>query len=425
MLPTTGQGGSPEIAGAAELGGAAGAAGAGTGGPECTGEQWPVEHCGGGCLRRFPDHCYDGKMSDDELDVDCGGSCQGCTSTPCSQASDCLSDNCAPSAVGPSSCHAPLTISFTSHELNSVVGIMAWSITLKNAEPDGEQSFKLRDVKLRYYITRSGIMEPLLLHGMQSNLTLASGPAHQLDATTWTIERVESTPDSAYDAYVEVGFDDSTQLFPGDKIDLYQQMLTGDPGTSSFDQRTNYSFTAQPDFPWLRVTVFDAGKLLWGLEPRPANPRSCFARGVNLDGPALVVDGHAFEGAADAAIVSTGTDVAQTGAPFPAVTGTLATLLQTSTQLQAGSELSLPVDNGIYLAYLYATSPSNDGTASVFTVQGAPPDVGSKFRAQAADGGQAWSKLGPFRVDVKDGKLTLGVTSGAVSFAGIELWYAD
>jgi hypothetical protein len=256
-------------------------------------------------------------------------------------------------------------------------------------------------------------------------LTLMNGQARSLSETTWTIERVESLPDGAYDAFIEVGFGDPGQLFPGDRIDLYQQMLTGDPAASSFDQRANYSFTDQTDSAWNHVTVFDADHLVWGLEPRPANPRACFARAVNLNGPALVVGGHAFQSAAQAGVVTSGAGVSQGGAPFPVVSGTLATMLQTATRLQSGDELSLPVDNGTYLAYAYATSPSNDATASVFTLQGVEPDLGSKFRSQGADGGQAWSRLGPFRVDVADGKLTLGVTSGTVSFTGIELWYPD
>jgi hypothetical protein len=85
----------------------------------------------------------------------------------------------------------------------------------------------------------------------------------------------------------------------------------------------------------------------------------------------------------------------------------------------------LPVDNGTYLAFAYATSPNSDGAASVFTVQGVEPDVGSEFRAQTVEGGPAWARLGPFRIDVTDSKLTLGVKKGAVSFAGIELWYPE
>jgi hypothetical protein len=421
VLPSAGQGGVAEVGGAPELGGL----GATGGAPECAPEQWPVDRCEGGCLHRLPDHCYDGKTSGDELELDCGGSCQRCTNEACTLSNACLSGNCVIDGQGLGSCYAPLSIRFTMHERNSVVGSTAWSIALTNDEPVGGQVFKFSDLKLRYYFARSGITEPVLVRATQSNLTLLNGQARALSKTTWTLQRTESLPGGAYDAYVEVGFGDAGQLFPGDRIDLYQQMLTGEPGASSFDQRANYSFTDQTDSAWLHVTVFDDDKLVWGLEPRPIDPRVCFVRAVNLNGPALVIDGHDFQSAAQAAIATTGSGIAPASTPYPPVTGSLATMLQTATRLQTGDELNLPVDNGVYLAYLYATSPTNDGVTSVFTVQGAEPELGGRFRSQAADGGQAWSRLGPFRVDVTTGKLTLGVTSGSVSFTGIELWYPE
>ena len=47
------------------------------------------------------------------------------------------------------------------------------------------------------------------------------------------------------------------------------------------------------------------------------------------------------------------------------------------------------------------------------------------FRSQATDGGQAWARLGPYRVDVTTGKVTVAVSKGAINFAGMELWYPD
>ena len=100
-------------------------------------------------------------------------------------------------------------------------------------------------------------------------------------------------------------------------------------------------------------------------------------------------------------------------------------MLQSATRLSAGHSFSLPVDNGSYLLYLYATSPGNDGSASVLTVQGVEPPTGGEFRAQSSDGGQAWARMGAYRVDVTDGTLRVGVTTGTVSFTGVELWYPN
>jgi hypothetical protein len=256
-------------------------------------------------------------------------------------------------------------------------------------------------------------------------LLLQSGESRALEKTSWTIEREEHLQDAAYDAYVEVGFGDTAQLFSGDHVELYQQMLTGDPSSSLFDQRANYSFTDQPNVPWLHLTLYYQGKLLWGLEPPPIHPRACLARAVNLNGPALAIAGRSFQSATDAQVTSNGTDASQPSAPFPPASVGVTTLLQTVTSLQAGSELQLPTENATYLVYLYATSLTNDENPSTFTLQGSEPDLTREFRSQTADGGQAWARMGPFRVDVTTGTLTLGVTGGTIAFAGIELWYPE
>ncbi len=418
---TGGTGATPGGGAAATVGGVGGEDNGGA--PECAPEQWPVEHCASGCLHRYPDTCYDGERSGDEIAIDCGRGCQRCTRETCTTNDDCLSGKCVANASGELSCFAPLTVTVTHHELNKAVGTTAWSVTLSNEQPDGGQAYNFKQLKLRYYFERSGIVEPLLVRATQSNLRLASGQSQALAQTLWSILRFEDAADSVYDASIEVGFADAGQLFPGDSVDLYQQLLTGDPASSSFDQRANYSFSEMTEDPSLHLTIFYRDQLIWGLEPRPADPRACFARAVNLNGPALVVAGNSWQSAQSAAITTTGAGVSQASTPFPAVAGTAATLLQTATRLDTGRELDLPADNGTYLLYLYAMSLTNDGTPSTFTVQGVEPEITSKFRSQPVDGGQTWSRLGPFPVEVATGKLTVGVTKGSINFAGLELWY--
>lgn len=423
---TTPLGGSNGALGGAGVGAALGDGGdGGEGGtfvdPDCAAPQWPVDRCEASCVRRYPDHCYDGELSTGEMGVDCGGDCQRCTLEACAAGNDCLSGSCEAAGSG-SACLAPLSIKFTQHEQSAQVGTTTWSVSLINAETSG-QELTFKDLRVRYYFDRSGIVEPLLVRATQSNLKLLNGESSGL-AASWTIQRVEHLADAAYDAYVEVGFTAGGRLFPGDQVDLYQQMLTGDTGRSLFDQRANYSFTKDLDAPWLHVTVFYRDKLVWGLEPRPANPRACFARGVNLNGPPVTVDGKSWQGGSQA-MVTGGVGESQGTVPFPAVTGGVATMLNTTTRLQTGAELNLPADNGEYLLYLYATSPVTDAEASLLTVQGVAPESSAAFRSQTTDGAQAWSRLGPYRIDVTTGKVTVAVTKGTIHFAGIELWYPE
>jgi hypothetical protein len=323
-----------------------------------------------------------------------------------------------------SHCFAPITLRYSSHEMSNLVGSTAWSVKLTNVQPDGGSAYSVKDLKVRYYIARSGVTEPLLIRATQANLA-AAGQSTGLEQTRWSVERTEIVDDLAYDAYVEVSFGDDGKLFPSDVLTVYQQMTTGDPGGSPFDQRAHYSFAKVEDAPSLRLAVFYRERLIWGLEPQPANPRSCFARGVNLNGPALSIAGNGWQSASQASVTSDGARVSQAGDPFPIASGPVATMLQTATRLSTGHSLSLPADNGTYLLYLYATSPTNDSTTSSFTVQGEAPPGGGKFRAQTAGGGQAWARLGPFRVDVTSGSLSVEATAGTVSFSGLELWYPN
>lgn len=427
---TNGQGassGSTVIPGGAPSeAGAGGGSGTGEGGaPECSGEQWPSLQCGSDCLERYPDHCYNGQLDPEETAVDCGFACQRCSHEQCSTADQCLSGECALVDDTSGFCVAPIKLSLTVHEMNASVSSTAWSAELFNDEPQAGRNFAIKDLEVRYYLTRNGITEPIVVRSTQANLRLADGQNLMADGAIWSVERFEATEGAAYDAYVAVRFDTPQRLFPGDSITLYQQMLTGDQGNSTFDQRGHYSFATGAKAESLHMTVYHQGRLLWGLEPRPANPRSCFARGVNLNGPPVDVEGHTFESAAQAAVTTSGSGISQGNDPYPEVSGGLDEMLGTATRLQAGQTLELPADNGEYLAYLYAVSQGNDAIPGVLTVQGSQPDDSGVFKAQAIDAGWAWARLGPYRVNVTDAMLSVGVTEGVIHFAGVELWYPE
>jgi hypothetical protein len=175
------------------------------------------------------------------------------------------------------------------------------------------------------------------------------------------------------------------------------------------------------------MTVFSGSKLLWGLEPQHANPQTCFVRGVNLNGAAVTVDGHAWQASQAANVTTSGSGVSAADTTYPATSGGMLSMLNNATRLQTDDELSLAVDNGTYLVYLYAISQgqTSDAEASLLTVQGEAPESSGAFRSQIIDNSPLWAKLGPYRVDVTDGKLAFAVTKGAVNLAGLELWYPE
>lgn len=423
-MGATQPGGGSSNGGDPSTGAAAGEGGGGSGpDPACAPPQWPVDQCEARCLHRYPAHCYDGEMSGDEVALDCGGGCQGCTIEACSDDADCLSGAC-DDVDG--ACSAAISLELVPDGSNSIVGTIAWHVTLKNEQPVGGKSYPLDGLKVRYYLDRSGIFEPLVVRATQANLILSNGESRGLQKRQWLVQRVEHLADTVYDAYVEVTFTEGGDLFPGDRIELYQQLQTGDTGRSPFDQRANYSFTGPADARGLHMTVFSGNKLLWGLEPQPPNPQTCFARGVNFNGGAVTIDGHAWESSQSAAITTSGAGVSSAGTTYPLTSGGTLSMLNNATRLQQGDDLTLAVDNGTYLVYLYAISQGNDDAeASLLTVQGEAPASSGAFRSIVVDNGAVWAKLGPYRLNITDGTLAFAVTKGAVNLAGLELWYPE
>ncbi len=92
------------------------------------------------------------------------------------------------------------------------------------------------------------------------------------------------------DSYLEISFDYSATVTNKTKFEITQDLVAGSPD-EPFDQNSHYSFvnaaTANE-----AITVYRAGKRVWGVEPPMALfPECAFAFGVNLNGPALAADG--------------------------------------------------------------------------------------------------------------------------------------
>ncbi len=412
---------SPGSAGSGPNQGASGAttAGSGVGGSlALAGEAGAAALCPDlPALASYPDHCFDGDTSGDELRPDCGGSCQGCSTGSCQAAAECLSGECTAGGL----CDTPLTLTYKADELNPQVNSLAWRVRVTNTSAN-EQSFATKDLKVRYYFERDEVVEPMLIRSPQAIATIAGG-GFELASTVWSVERVVAPEDADYTAYVEIALGPGRTLFPGDSVELYQQLTTG-ASSSLFDQRVNYSSANQAagDYaPWPKVTVFLGEKLIWGQEPPAAISAACWFRGVNLHGPAVTIAGNLWQAASETMLTTTGSSVAQEGTFNPAATGELASLLATAVRLEAGETLKLPVPNQTYLVYLYAVSLQAMPDLGTILVEGAVPEPASRFKAQEVEGGRAWGRLGPYRAEVSDGELTVGVSEGAVSFAGIEL----
>ena len=147
-----------------------------------------------------------------------------------------------------------------------------------------------------------------------------------------------------------------------------------------------------------------------------AEEPAAFFRGLNLNGPSVVIDGQTWEGADSANYAST--DKAfenQTVALIPPTDPERAQMIRSSRW--GGNSVTLKnVPNGKSSVLLYVWEDNNSETFSV--------SLNGKVVAPHVKSGNAgeWQRLGPWPVVVSDGTITLTSQGGAANFSGIELW---
>ena len=147
-----------------------------------------------------------------------------------------------------------------------------------------------------------------------------------------------------------------------------------------------------------------------------------FFRGVNLNGPPVVIDGHRWQGEG----ASGSKDVECADARFdqqdiklvPDTDAQRAQMIRSSVWNQSGSGRIVlkDVPAGVYSVFLYFWEDNDPQTFSV-SLQGktVAKDVYS------GSGGE-WKRLGPWPVDVSDGNIELTYAGGHANLSGIEVW---
>lgn len=144
-----------------------------------------------------------------------------------------------------------------------------------------------------------------------------------------------------------------------------------------------------------------------------------FYRAINLNGPALVIDGNSWEASASApgfSYVNGGIFANQAVTLQPATDASKATMIRSSIWgRSAGLALSgVPV--GTYQIYLYVWE---DNFAEVYSISVEGTVVQPNVNSGAAG---TWQKLGPFTVQVTDGTINVGATGGDANLSGLEVW---
>lgn len=145
-------------------------------------------------------------------------------------------------------------------------------------------------------------------------------------------------------------------------------------------------------------------------------PGPTFVKGVNLNGPQLVVNGKTFLSEADAGATNDGSTMSKPLiALSPATDAATAELIHSAVYKFTPLTIRVPVTNGSYQVYIYTWEDTLSVTYSV-TVEGV---LAASNLASGSPG--AWRRLGPYAASVSDGTLTIVVTGG-VNVSAIEIY---
>ena len=141
-----------------------------------------------------------------------------------------------------------------------------------------------------------------------------------------------------------------------------------------------------------------------------------FFRGLNLNGPAVYIDGNRWEGKDANFYVCNDSAFENQNVPLvPATDPERAKMIRSSRY--GGNRLELnDVPPGVYTLFLYVWEDNNAETYSVFV-------NGQKVLEHNSGTAGHWDKLGPWPVTVKnDSKILLTSSGGAANFSGVEIW---
>jgi hypothetical protein len=162
--------------------------------------------------------------------------------------------------------------------------------------------------------------------------------------------------------------------------------------------------------------------VLTGAPPPPPPPpppgSGTFYRAINLNGGALTIDGHAWEGSNAANYSFNGSSFANQGVTLdPATDADRATMIRSSIWNSAGSNVTMSgVPAGTYQVFLYVWEDNFSTTYSVML-------EGQTVQSNYASGtGGHWDRLGPWNAHITDGTIDVLCTAGDANLSGLEVW---
>lgn len=152
---------------------------------------------------------------------------------------------------------------------------------------------------------------------------------------------------------------------------------------------------------------------------RSAEP-SEFFRGINLNGPPLVIDGNAWDGGDANGIDIKAQAFEDQSVPLVPATDAARALMIRSSRWGGGVDVAIrDIPPGRYTVFLYVWEDNNPERFSL-SLNGR--EVATDFESGPAG---TWQRLGPWVTEPLDGSIGLASRGGAANLSGIEIWRGD
>lgn len=173
-----------------------------------------------------------------------------------------------------------------------------------------------------------------------------------------------------------------------------------------------------------RLALCSFSFLLWIICTRclandnASNPPEFF-RGVNLNGPSVVIDGYRWDGSEAPWLECDDKSFENQNVPLSPPTDDVRAKMIRSSRW-GGNRLTVKdLPAGRLTLFLYVWEDNNSETYSIF-IDGR--EVVTQYRSGNAG---HWEKLGPWFVSPTNGQVTIASKGGAANFSGLEIWQGE
>ena len=154
--------------------------------------------------------------------------------------------------------------------------------------------------------------------------------------------------------------------------------------------------------------------LACGQEATRQEPR--FALGINLNGPALIIDGQRWQGADSPQYECRDRAFENQAVPLLPLTDAARAKMIRSSRYGGNSVRLKELGSGLHSVFLYVWEDNNSETFDVLI------DGHVVLKGHKSGRAGHWDRLGPWLVEVEQGQLLIESRGGTANFSGIEVW---